>query len=97
MPKPKKIIEQIAQSATSRTGSGTKKGRVNTSSRGAISISSVSPVCRAPLLSGWPRPERSVRAQVARDLKRDERNEESQHHCGECNRAEVPSDEGQRH
>jgi hypothetical protein len=36
VPKPKKVIEQIAQSATSRTGSGTRKGRVNTSSRGAI-------------------------------------------------------------
>ena len=39
----------------------------------------------------------SIRAQVARDLKGDERDEESQHHRGECDRAEVLSDEGERY
>jgi hypothetical protein len=43
MPKPKKVVEQTVQKATSRTGSGTKRGGSRRGSGGAISISSVSP------------------------------------------------------
>jgi hypothetical protein len=43
MPKPKKIVEQSVQKATSRTGSGTKRSRRRGGSGGAITISSVSP------------------------------------------------------
>ncbi len=43
MPKPKRKVEQSVQSATSRTRSGTKQNRGGAGSRGAITISSVSP------------------------------------------------------
>jgi hypothetical protein len=43
MPKPKKVVEQSVQRATSRTGSGTKGGRGRGGHRGAITISSASP------------------------------------------------------
>jgi hypothetical protein len=43
MPKPKKVMEQSAQRATSRTGSGSKRGTGYRGSGGAIIITSVSP------------------------------------------------------
>jgi hypothetical protein len=43
MPKPKKVVEQTVQSATSRTGSGSKRGKGGRSSGGAITITSQSP------------------------------------------------------
>jgi Bacterial Ig-like domain len=43
VPKPKKGVEQTVQKATSRTGTGSKRGRGGRSSGGAITISSVSP------------------------------------------------------
>lgn len=43
MPRPKKVVEQTVQKATSRTGSGTKRGRAGTRSAGAITITSESP------------------------------------------------------
>ena len=43
MPKPKKVVERTVNKATSRTGSSTKRGGGRTGSRGAITISSVSP------------------------------------------------------
>jgi hypothetical protein len=43
VPKPKKVVEQSVQKATSRTGSGTKRSRGGGSSRGTISITSESP------------------------------------------------------
>jgi hypothetical protein len=43
MPKPKKVIGQSAQRATSRTGSGSKRGTGHRGSGGAITITSVSP------------------------------------------------------
>ena len=44
------------------------------------------------LFSGWLRLGMTIRAQIARALNCDERDEESQHHGGECNRAEARSD-----
>jgi hypothetical protein len=43
MPKPKKVVEQSVQRATSRTASGTKRSRGRGSPRGAITITSASP------------------------------------------------------
>jgi hypothetical protein len=43
MPKAKKVIGQSAQRATSRTGSGSKRGTGHRGSGGAITITSVSP------------------------------------------------------
>jgi hypothetical protein len=43
VPRPKKVVEQTVQKATSRTGSGTKRTGSRRGSGGAISISSVSP------------------------------------------------------
>ena len=44
MPKPKKVVERTVSKATSRTGSGTKRGGGRTGSGGGtITISSVSP------------------------------------------------------
>ena len=44
MPRPKKVVEQTVSSATSRTGSGTKRGGGRRGgSGGAITIASVSP------------------------------------------------------
>jgi hypothetical protein len=43
MPKPKKVVKQSVQRATSRTGSATKRDRGRGSPRGAITITSVSP------------------------------------------------------
>src|SRR5215208_1984306 len=43
VPKPKKVVERTVSKATSRTGSGTKRGGGRTSSGGAITIASVSP------------------------------------------------------
>jgi hypothetical protein len=43
VPRPKKVVEQTVQKATSRTGSGTKRGRGGASSAGAITITSESP------------------------------------------------------
>jgi hypothetical protein len=41
--RPKKVVEQTVQKATSRTGSGTKRAGSRRGSGGAITISSVSP------------------------------------------------------
>src|SRR5918992_872324 len=49
------------------------------------------------LVSGWLGPAMSIRAQIARDLKCDERDEESHHHCSERNRAEAGSEESERY
>ena len=43
MPKPKKVVKRSISKATSRTGSGTKRGGGRTGSGGAITIASVSP------------------------------------------------------
>jgi hypothetical protein len=43
VPKPKKVVEQTVQKATSRTGSGSKRGRGGRSSGGAITVTSTSP------------------------------------------------------
>lgn len=43
MPKPKRVVEQSVQKATSRTGSGTKRGGSRRTSGGAITITSESP------------------------------------------------------
>jgi hypothetical protein len=43
VPKPKRAVERTVSKATSRTGSATKRSRGRTGSRGAITISSVSP------------------------------------------------------
>lgn len=43
MPKPKKVVEQTVNKATSRTGAGTKRGGSRRGSGGAISITSASP------------------------------------------------------
>ena len=43
MPKPKKVVEQTASQATSRTGPKTKRGGQRRGSGGAIAIASVSP------------------------------------------------------
>ena len=43
MPKPRKVVERTAQSTTSRTGSGTKRGGSRRASGGAITISTVNP------------------------------------------------------
>jgi hypothetical protein len=43
VPKPKKVVERTMSKATSRTGSGAKRGGGRGSSGGAISITSVSP------------------------------------------------------
>jgi hypothetical protein len=43
VPKPKRVVERTVSKATSRTGSATKRSRERTASRGAITISSVSP------------------------------------------------------
>jgi hypothetical protein len=43
VPKPKKVVEQTVQKATSRTGSGSKRGRGRRDSAGAVSITSTSP------------------------------------------------------
>jgi hypothetical protein len=43
MPKPRKVVERTVSKATSRTGSGTKSSGRRRGSRGAITISSVSP------------------------------------------------------
>lgn len=39
----------------------------------------------------------SIRTQIARDFKGDERNEDYEHQCGEGNRSEARSDEGERY
>jgi hypothetical protein len=43
VPKPKKVVEQTAQKATSRRGSGTKRVGSGRGAGGAISITSTSP------------------------------------------------------
>ena len=43
MPRPQKVVERTVSRATSRAGSGTKRGRASTSSAGAITITSESP------------------------------------------------------
>jgi hypothetical protein len=43
MPRPKKVVEQTLQKATSRTGSGTKQSGGRSGPGGAINIASVSP------------------------------------------------------
>jgi hypothetical protein len=43
VPRPKKVVEQTVQKATSRTGSGTKRGGGRRGTGGAITITSVAP------------------------------------------------------
>jgi hypothetical protein len=43
VPKPKKVVEQTVSKATSRTGSGSKRGRGSASSAGSITITSMTP------------------------------------------------------
>jgi hypothetical protein len=43
MPRPKKVVEQTVQKATSRTGSGTKRGGGRKGTAGSITITSVAP------------------------------------------------------
>jgi len=49
------------------------------------------------LFSGRLRRGRGVRAQIARDLRGDERDEDSQRKCSEDDRTKARSDEGEPH
>ena len=49
------------------------------------------------LFYGRLRPGMSIRTQIARDFKGGEHNEDYEHQCGEGDRAEARSDEGERY
>jgi hypothetical protein len=69
VPKPKKVVERTVTKATSRTGSGTKRGGGHTGSGGAITIASVSP--RGSVGNPVPTVRATVEAEGANLSKRD--------------------------